>query len=72
MNHYFFAAVNDLGEVTSFDFLTSSNARIMKEVQDNLVKLKFKPARKGQKAVKSYVIVKHEFRLVEDESKPHP
>jgi antitoxin component YwqK of YwqJK toxin-antitoxin module len=67
LRYMHFVEVDESGKVSKVDFLVASNARILKEVESNIKKLKFKPAMKDGKAVASYVIIRHLFKLAEGE-----
>lgn len=65
LSYNYFVAVDEKGNVSELSFLSASNGQITKEVERNIFKLKFKPAMKNEMPIKSYVIVKHEFKLDE-------
>jgi antitoxin component YwqK of YwqJK toxin-antitoxin module len=65
LNYNYFVTVDEKGNVLELNFLSASNGQITKEVESNILKLKFKPAMKNGKPIRSYIIVKHEFKLNE-------
>lgn len=65
LNYNYFVTVDEKGNVSELNFLSASNEQITKEVESNILKLKFKPAMKNGKPIRSYVIVKYEFKLDE-------
>ncbi len=65
LNYNYFVTVDQKGNVTELKILSASNGQITKEVESNILKLKFRPAIKKGAPIKSYVIVKHEFKLEE-------
>lgn len=67
LRYMHFVEVDENGNVSKVEFLVASNARILKEVESNIKKLKFKAAMKDGKAVASYVIIRHLFKLAEGE-----
>lgn len=65
LSYNYFVSINKFGVVTNIDFLMADNGRITDKVEQNIKKLIFSPAKKGNIDVDSYLIVKHKFQLIE-------
>ena len=61
----YWVEIDEKGNVTSFDFTMADNAFVIKQVEGNLSKLKFEPAIKDGKPIKTYLTIRHNFELAE-------
>lgn len=65
LSYSYFVTVDENGNVIKKDFTIADNRRITQEVEEAIQNLKFVPATKDDKKVKSYTFVKFKFRLDE-------
>ncbi len=63
LNYTYFVTVDEKGNVVEYKFSVADNARIADKVENAIETLKFTPAMKGDKEVKSYTFVRFKFRL---------
>src|SRR5690606_30752861 len=65
LSYTYFVTVDEKGNVINKEFSVADNGRITKEVEAAIQKIKFAPATKDNKEVKSYIFVIFKFRLDE-------
>lgn len=63
LSYNYFVSIDKTGKPTKIDFLSADNVILKKEVESNLEKMIFKPAKKDGEYVNSYLIIKHKFKI---------
>ena len=65
MGYSYIVYVDEEGNVTESKFWAADNAWIAEQVESNIKKIKFEPAIKDNKPIKSIHFVQHKFKLIE-------